>query len=151
MGAGIIRQVHVKATSAGDSVYSLAQIPSPATPSPLPAPGKPTDFSITLDALGALSLKWKCANPKGSSGTMYQIWRRIGPDGEFTHVGGSGTKRFVDETLPAGSTRVTYQIQAVRSTAVGPLARFDVNFGVMGGAMVTPSFTPKNLPTKIAA
>jgi hypothetical protein len=49
--------------------------------------------------------------------------------------------------VPAGSSQVTYQIQAVRSTAVGPWAQFNVNFGAPGQAM---SVT-EGKPVKIAA
>lgn len=149
-GASIITQIRSKASTAGDSVYTLAQIPAPATPSPRPAPGQPTDFSVTLGADGALSLKWKCANPTGSTGTIYQMWRRIGGAGEFTYLGGSGTKDFVDATVPAGSSQVTYQIQAVRSTAVGPWAQFNVNFGTSSGGTTIASIT-EGTPSKIAA
>jgi hypothetical protein len=147
-GADIIRQIRAKAGSAGDSVYSLAQIPAPATPSPVGPPGTPTDFSVELDGNGTLNLKWKCVNPAG--GTMYQVYRRIGGDGEFTYLGGSGDKKFVDETIPAGATALTYQIQAVRSTAVGMWATFNVNFGTNSGGTMTASVEEVS-PTKKAA
>lgn len=107
------------------------------TPAPRPAPGTPDRFTVTLAADGALTLRWKCDNPRGCSGTIYQVWRRTtnagGTTGEFTYLAGTGARRFVDATIPAGSTGVTYQIQAVRSTAVGPWAQFNVNFGVSAG------------------
>ena len=56
------------------------------------------------DGNGALIMKWKCANPAGSSGTVYQVFRRIGGTGEFTYLGGCGTKEFIDATIPAGAT-----------------------------------------------
>src|SRR5687768_7184621 len=43
-GMIVVEQVRTKARSAGEGVYVLADIPAPATPSPKPAPGKPTDF-----------------------------------------------------------------------------------------------------------
>ena len=146
----IIKQVRAKADITGDSVYSLASLPVPATPAPRPAPGKPTDLLVTLDESGILNLGWKCINPAGASGTIYQVWRRIGAATEFTYIGGSGTKTFVDNTLPTGSTQVTYQIQAVRSTAVGPWAQFNVNFGVSSAGTMTAMVT-ESTPTKIAA
>jgi hypothetical protein len=152
--ADIIKQIKAKAATAGPGVYSLAEIPAPAVPSPRPAPGTPTDFAAALDGNGALSLKWKCANPPGSSGTIYQVWRRNSPTGEFTYLGGSGSKDFVDATIPAGSAAVTYQIQAVRSTAVGAWAQFNVNFGVAAGggagAPMTVSVV-ETRPTRVAA
>jgi hypothetical protein len=121
------------------------------TPSARPAPGQPFAFAVELDQTGILTLKWKCDNPAGTQGTIYQVWRRVGPTGDFSYVGGSGTKSFIDATLPAGSSSVTYQIQAVRSTAVGPAAQFIVNFGVGGTGGVMTASVIEGVPTKIAA
>lgn len=139
--AEIIKQIKVKAGVAGDSVYSLANIPAPAVPSPMGPLGTPTGFVATLKLTGALELKWKCTNPVGAGGTVYQVWRRSSPTAEFEYLGGSGSKIFLDSTIPAGSSQVTYQIQAVRSTTVGDFAQFNVNFGV-GGAAVSVEETP---------
>jgi hypothetical protein len=46
---------------------------------------------------------------------------------------------------------VTYQIQAVRSTAVGPWAQFNVNFGVSSGGAMTASVTEQPPSPKLAA
>ena len=137
--ADILKQVKTKAAISGPGVYSLAEIPAPAIPSPRPAPGKPTDFVATLEENGAVTLKWKCPNPAGTSGTIYQVWRRDTPTGDFNYLGGTGSKSFEDATIPAGSGGVTYQIQAVRSTAVGLWAQFNVNFGVSSGGEMTAS------------
>src|SRR4051794_26727586 len=67
-GSNIIQQIRTKAATAGDSVYVLAQIPAPATPSPVGAPGTPMDFKVSLGADGALTLQWKCSNPAGAVG-----------------------------------------------------------------------------------
>ncbi len=148
----VVEQVRTKARTSGDSVYPLANIPVPAVPGPRPAPGKPFDLKVTLDETGILVLNWKCTNPQGTSGTIYQLWRRIGFDGEFVYIGGSGTREFTDETLPAGSSMVTYQIVAWRSTTQGPAAQFNVNFGVgpSGLGMTVASVTPEET-AKLAA
>jgi hypothetical protein len=91
-----------------------------------------------LDGLlqtGALELKWKCNNPSGTQGTIYEVKRQIGGvgSGGFVFVGASGVRSFTDDTLPSGSAPVTYQITAVRSTARGKPAQFTVNFGIGGG------------------
>lgn len=129
--ASIIKQVRARADLAGDGVYALASLPVPAAPSPAPAPGKPDELSVQLDATGALILTWKCDNPAGTRGTMYEVRRQIdaAAAGEFTYLGSTGSRKFIDATLPAGTAQVTYQIQAVRSTLAGPVARFIVNFG----------------------
>jgi hypothetical protein len=152
VGAAVMKQIRGQAEISGPSIYTLAQIPAPATPTPMPPPGKPSDLLVTLDETGILNLKWKCPNPHGSSGTIYQIYRRIGLAGEFEYLGGAGGKLFVDNTLPAGSASVTYQIQAVRSTAVGPWAQFNVNFGLSsGGAGGVTVSVSEGTPAKIAA
>ncbi|MDB5323458.1 MAG: hypothetical protein JWN40_5089 [Phycisphaerales bacterium] len=135
-GSDIIKQIRAKAATDGNGVYILAQIPAPATPTPVPAPGTPTGFSATLNPDGSLKLKWKCANPAGAGGTMYQVSRRTGSIGAFASIGGTGNRSFIDAGVPAGVASVTYQIVAVRSTAVGVAAQFIVNFGVAGGEMV---------------
>lgn len=147
--ADILKQVKAKAAVSGGSVYTLAQVDPPLPPSPITTLGTPTDFIVMLDGSGTVQLKWKCTNPRGATGTIYQVWRRTSPTGEFTYIGGNGSKKFTDTTLPAGSTHVTYQVQAVRSTATGPFAQFNVNFGVGAGGIVTATVEPAT--TKIAA
>jgi hypothetical protein len=63
---------------------------------------------------------------------------------------GTDEKKFTDETLPGGSMSVTYQMQAVRSTAVGEWVQFNVNFGIGSGGAITASVT-EGVPAKIAA
>lgn len=129
-GAAIIGQVRVQASKSGDDVYPLAHIPAPAKPSPIGPPGQPNRFSAELSQIGSLTLKWKCKNPAGAVGTVYQVWRRI-DSGELTFQGTVGVKQFVDDALPAGASAVMYQVQGMRTTAVGPVAQFNVYFGGM--------------------
>src|SRR5204863_8818553 len=51
-GGDIVKQIRAKAATDGDGVYILAQIPPPATPSPVPAPGTPTNFKVAVRADG---------------------------------------------------------------------------------------------------
>ena len=136
-GSDIIKQVKAKAATDGNTVYTLALIPVPATPTPLPPPGTPSDFRVELNPDGSLKLRWKCVNPPGSSGTIYQVSRRTGSAGAFSVVGATGAKNFLDPTVPAGTPAVTYQVQAVRSTSNGVAAQFTVNFGVGGTGEMT--------------
>ena len=135
----IIKQIKTQAALNGDGVYSLAEIPAPATPSPRPAPGTPTDFAAALEGNGALTLSWKCANPPGTSGTIYQVYRKAEGEAEYTYLGGAGEKKFTDAAVPAGAAQLMYQVQAVRSTAVGPWATFVVTIGTVAGAAASAS------------
>ena len=140
-GADIIKQIRAQGAIVGDSVYSLAEIPAPAIPSPKPPPGTAYQLSVLLNGDGSLNLGWRCDNPPGTSGTIYQIFRQVGGTGDFTYLGGVGEKRFVDETVPGGASFVTYKIQAVRSTAVGMWNTFNVQFGTNAGGMMTAMVT----------
>ena len=146
-GTEIIKAVKAKAATGGNAVYTLALLPVPATPTPVPPPGTPTDFVAALNPDGSLKLRWKCANPAGSSGTIYQVSRRVGTGG-FAALGGTGLRSFDDPTVPAGVAAVTYQVQAVRSTAAGVPAQFLVNFGVTGSG---ESFASVASAPKLAA
>ena len=138
LGAADIAKIKAFAEATdNDGVYVLADIPAPAAPSPVGPPGTPFDFTVGLAQSGAVILKWKCVNPSGASGTVYEVRRRIGSSGSgggggFNFVGAVGTRSFTDETIPSGSSGVTYEITAVRSTRRGLPAQFNVNFGVGG-------------------
>lgn len=149
-GADMIRDIknHAETTN-NPNVYTLAQIPPPATPGKTPPPGTPFEFTVGLLQSGALELKWKCNNPAGTQGTMYEIKRRLGAAGAFEYVGATGIKSFTDETLPAGNSAVTYQITAVRSTVRGNPAQFTVTFGVGGGLFIAD--TNEETGVKMAA
>ena len=135
-----------------NAVYDAAQIPPPATPSPAPAPGTPYKFAVTLEDSGAITLKFKCDNPAGTTGTIYEVRRKIG-GGAMAFIGASGVKSFTDETLPSSSASggVTYQITAVRSTARGQSASFNVNFGVGGDGMLFAQVSEHAGTMKMAA
>lgn len=133
-GSAIIQQVKAKAALEGNSIYTLALLPIPATPAPLPPPGTPADFKAALRTDGSLDLAWRCPNPTGSGGTTYQVSRKDGASGQFNTLMTVGTRRFNDATLPAGTPSVTYKVQALRSTAIGSPAYFIVNLGVASGA-----------------
>lgn len=153
-GMVVIEQVRTKARTAGDGVYTLADLPAPATPESVGAPGTPYQFKSSLKPNGTVEITFKCDNPVGCNNVIYQVYRRSDETGEFQYLGGAGQRRFVDTTLPAGSSKAVYQIQGTRSTAVGDAAEFTVNFGV-GATVPSTAFlgtaTPKGTPAKIAA
>ncbi len=152
-GQDMIDTIRNHARVKNDSnVYVLAQIPAPATPGVTPPPGTPFDLRIGLLQTGALELKWKCNNPAGTQGTIYEVRRQIGGAGGgagFTFIGASGSRGFTDDTLPTGSAPIVYQITAVRSTARGNPAQFIVNFGTAGPGITVTDVTGREV--KMAA
>lgn len=150
-GADMIQTIKTYAQTKNDpNVYVLAQIPAPAVPGTTPPPGTPFDFTVGLLQNGALELRWKCNNPSGTQGTIYEVMRRSGGGGAFAFAGATGVKLFTDETLPSDSAPVTYQITAVRSTSRGNPAQFIVNFGIGGPGLTIASVTGGG-PMKMAA
>lgn len=151
VGSAIINQIRAKAQVSGDGIWTLAGLPAPSTPAPVGPPGTPFDFKASLKPGGALQLKWKCENPAGSQGTLYQLGRKVDGAATFEYIGGSGTKSFTDNTLPAGSSTIIYQIQGVRSTAIGDAAEFVVNIGVGSGGGMMASVVEATSTPKMAA
>lgn len=116
------------------NVYVIANIPAPSAGEPLPPPGRPRDFTITLDPTGPLTLKWKCENAGGN--LVYMVRRRLQGESAWTLIGGSGSREFTDVTLPTGVDSVTYAVTAQRGTVSGPASiPLQITFGG-GGATV---------------
>jgi len=154
-----VRTIKTFAITSGDpNVYALAQIPAPAVPTPVAPPAKPSDLQVALDpSSGAVTLRWKAANPVGSAGTSYIIRRRnpaVAGSG-FEFIGVTGTKKFVDSTFIAGPDAVQYTVQGQRSDSSGPLSDvFTVNFGrAPGGGLSAVGFVgaQPDAPVKLAA
>lgn len=128
-GRDLITTIKAFAEARNDpGVYVRAAVPPPADPGPLPAPGTPDRFRVALQGDGSLALAWHADNPAGSSGTIYEVWRSDA-GGPMLFLGTTGTKRFHDTTLPAGTATAVYQITGVRSTRRGEPARFLVSLG----------------------
>ena len=143
---GIIKQVRAKAETTGNpDVYTLASIPAPATPSVIGAPGTPEALKVTLNPDGSIKMAWKCANPAGSHGTLYHVFRSTtGAANDYAFVGGSGLREFTDQTAPSGQAILYYKIQAVRTTAIGVAGEFMVRFGTgAGGGISVTTIAPK--------
>lgn len=135
----------IKATASASpdpaAVLLQAQLPvpnGPGAPGSISPPGTPTDFRVELLQTGSIVLSWKCDNPAGSVGTMYQVRRCVhGTSGDaFEHLALCGERTFTDNDIPVGTGTLTYEVTAVRSTRRGQPARFNVNFGAQGPARV---------------
>jgi hypothetical protein len=121
------------------------------TPEPMGAPGTCTNFKVTLHNDGSIETTFKANNPRGMSGVTYQVWRRIGSVGEFSYLFGTGEKKFVDSTIPAGTAQVQYQIRGIRPTSAGAWAQFNVNFGMTAGGAAMASVVETQVEPKMAA
>jgi hypothetical protein len=140
-GAATIMKVRSTAESTGNpAVYTLAGLPTPNRGSPIASPGRPEQLQTRLDPGGDLHLSWTCANPRGSTGTMYHISRQVG-DGPMTYLATVGVKQFTDQTIPQAATELTYMIRAIRSTKTGMANTFNVSFG-SNGRKPLPTFIP---------
>lgn len=140
-GSTIVQQIRTQAAVAGDAVYALASIPPPADPAPIAPPGTPNTFTIALQQVGWLTLRWKCKNPRGAAGTMYHVQRSI-DGGPMQFLAATGERAFIDATVPPGSREIIYQVRGVRSTAVGDAAQYPVSLngeGMRGIPVMQPS------------
>ena len=74
----LIRQIkaYAELQSNPGAVYAAAQIPPPAAPTPMPAPGKPGDFNVALQPDGAVTLSWDSTDSAASSGAFFTISRK---------------------------------------------------------------------------
>lgn len=132
-GSDMIDTIKNFAQTTGDpGVYALAEIPAPSEPGVVPPPGSPFDFRLALRQNGSVELKWKCNNPAGAQGTVYEIKRSV-DGGGFVVLTTIGERTFLDETVPPTTGQVIYEITAIRSTLRGTPAQFNFRFGASGG------------------
>ncbi len=110
-GADLIKIIKAFASSTDDpNVFTIAQIPPPAEPSPQPPPEIPADLQSALLNSGFVELTWRGSV---SPGGTFTVWRSIN-SGAFVQIGLTGSKTFVDDTLPAGTPDATYYVKAHR-------------------------------------
>ena len=139
--ASLVRTIKAFAEASANpqAVYDLAQIPAPLPPTPLPAPGKPTNLSVTLLPTGAVQLSWDAENAAASSGAFYNIARKLPGSATFVGIGGapgsttqSRRMTFTDASVPtsAAAAGVQYIIQGQRGTLQGLMSdAITVQFG----------------------
>lgn len=89
----------------------------------------------TLDGTGAITPRRK---GEGVAGAFFLVERRIGPSSAWSSIGGSGSREFVDNTLPLGTSSVTYRVHGVRGNLHGEMStNLTVQFGVGTGPTIT--------------
>lgn len=139
--ADMIRSIKSFAASSANpgAVYTAAEIPEPLPPAPRPEPGAPENVTVGLNSDGSITLRWKAKNASPTSGAVFTVSRRIGSDGTFARIGPAqggprGGFEFTDDTLPLGTTQVSYIMRGQRGTQMGQAGPAVVlQFGVGGG------------------
>lgn len=105
------------------NTYALAQIPAPSPRTPSVPPVSGSDLRATLDTeTGELTIRWTAKQPKSISGVVYNVQRALGTSATFVSCGVTGTKSFVDDNIPAGTTRIQYRIIAQRGSLTSPVS-----------------------------
>ncbi|MFG0283421.1 MAG: hypothetical protein ACF8R7_03275 [Phycisphaerales bacterium JB039] len=132
MGGPAINAIRAFAEGAADpmAVYSAAQIPPPADPTPAPAPEAPSDISLTLLLDGRIQLKWKAPQPVAGAEVFTEIQRRFNGAGSYAPLASTGEKTYFDATVPAGTQQVEYLLYARRGGQVSAPAGESILLGV---------------------
>jgi hypothetical protein len=134
-----VQRIRTFAQSTGNpSVYTLAQVPPVAPPTPVGPPGTPTDFTVALDPQGAITVRFKCVNPPNAGGTTYLVRRKLPAQAGFAFFTATGKKNFTDATLPSAIAQAEYVVQALRGDVAGtPSSTLIVRFGAGGDGAFT--------------
>lgn len=154
LGSVDILKVRIKARMEhAPDVYAKANLPLPRKASPVGVPEKPRAFETQLLADGSVELSWKCRTPGDNGGTIYEVTRRIpmpgatGTDrGAAVILGMTSIKRFVDDSLPAGTATAFYEVTPMRGasgvaserTTRGATGTTVVNLGVRTSGVESP-------------
>ncbi len=138
-------------STANPNVFTLAQIPAPATPQPAPPPMQPVQLGASIIPGGVLRISFKATDPASSGATTYLVSRKLATENAFRVIGSAGSSRgtnganlprgfkfFDDNSLPSGSNNMQYMVQGQRGSVYGmPSETFTVTIGVdAGGGMV---------------
>lgn len=135
-----VKGIRLKAESSNNpSLYDLAQIPAPASPTAALPPTKPDSLRAVIGApgdnggAGGLTIQWKPSPSTtgfdaSTSGVLFTIRRRLAGQTSWTIVGtakpGRGGSRgfssFTDYDLPANPQGLEYTVQGTRASARSP-------------------------------
>ena len=114
LGGDLVKAIRTTAEVTGNpAIYTLSNLPPPATPSPLGAPPIPTNFSAVLNNAGEIELRWTCTRV---GGTSFTIQRSItGAPNSWSIIGTSEKATFTDSAVPVGLASIQYRVIASRS------------------------------------
>ncbi len=116
VSAECLAAIKAKAESNDDptEIYALAEIPSPALPSPAGPPTDVTDVAAHLRNDGTIQITWKGTVRNAQ---FFTVWRRLSTQA-WTQIGSTAKKQFIDGTLTAGTTSATYMVRSQRGDQV---------------------------------
>jgi len=150
--AAAIKKIKGYAQQTGNpGVFPIAQIDPPLPPSPSLPPSAPFELTAVLvPSTGALEVKWRSSQPKGVTGVVFVVKRKVGT-GAYAQLGFTGERSFIDNAIPGGVTAVTYLVEAYRGNQVcASPPTLNVQFGT-GSNGEAIAFVTGGAPGKIAA
>lgn len=123
--------------SGNANLWATAGLEPPAPRGETPPPNAPFQLGATLDSEGNLLLKWKASQPQGVSSVVYSVRRAFNNTGAFVLLDTVGGKKFLDTTVPTGTTSVSYTVTAKHGTNVSaPSESLTLRFGrAQGGGL----------------
>jgi hypothetical protein len=120
-GGDLINSIKAFAEATSNpTVYTTAQIPPNASPTPAPAPAAPKELTTQVENDGSITLKWKVTQPAPGAEVYTVVLRQLNGTGAFTQIGDTGEKTFNDAAVPPGTSRATYMLQAKRGGQSSP-------------------------------
>jgi hypothetical protein len=116
LGGDLIKTIRAFAETTNDvNVYSAAQIPPPAPPTPTGPPDVPTNIDASINNFGEIKVNWKASR---AVGTQFIVQRQLkavdGTLGNWSFAGSSVTNDYTDTTVPTGFAAVNYRVYAQR-------------------------------------
>jgi len=124
-----------------DAIYGIALMDPPQPPQPATAPAMPENINGSISTSGVFTMTWDAVPSGPSSGITFQITKQFatqGP-GEWTIIGLTYDKQFIDPSFNPCGGNVSYRVQARRGNLYSvPSSIVSVNFGSPTGLpMVT--------------
>lgn len=138
--------------SGNNNLWATAGLEPPAPRGESPPPTSPFDLSATLDSEGNLLLKWKARQPQGLSNVIYSVRRAFNGSGTYTLLDTVGGKKFLDTSVPFGTTSVSYTVVAKHGTNFSaPSSSLTLQFGRAPGGGLSLVGETKQSPTNAKA
>lgn len=117
-GRGLIAQIKAFAEASDDpGVYTRSHIPPPRGPSPSGPPEPPTGLRGRITSDGAVELTWDGSLARR---TFFEVLRKLAGEETWTVLNAVGAKRYLDGSIPPGTSRAQYRVRAKRGTATSP-------------------------------